>query len=135
MTQRRETNGRCPGTQNCRGTLLAILFSALWFLHSGGVVAQTSANTGSIKGQVVVVDATGSSYLPGAQVLLNGPVNLQTESDANGQYNFPSVIPGTYTIQATAPALRHSSQSLSIPARPSRFRCNCNSRRPPPMSR
>jgi hypothetical protein len=82
-------------------------------LHSGGVVAQNGANTGSIKGQVVVVDATGSSYLPGAQVLLNGPVNLQTESDANGQYNFPSVIPGTYTIQATAPGLEVQ-QSLTV---------------------
>jgi len=61
----------------------------------------------------VVVDATGSSYLPGAQVLLNGPVNLQTESDANGQYNFQSVIPGTYTIQATAPGLEVQ-QSLTV---------------------
>ena len=55
----------------------------------------------------------GDSVVPGAQLLLNGPVNLQTESDANGQYNFPSVIPGTYTIQATAPGLE-AQQSVSI---------------------
>ncbi|MGC2613886.1 MAG: NTP transferase domain-containing protein [Terracidiphilus sp.] len=75
MTELRQANGRCPGTQNCRGTLLAILFSALWLSHPGGVGAQTSANTGSIKGQVVVVDATGSSYLPGAQLLCGSSGN------------------------------------------------------------
>ena len=60
---------------SCRGTLLAILSSALWLSHPGGVGAQTSANAGSIKGQVVVVDATGSSYLPGAQLLCGSSGN------------------------------------------------------------
>ena len=113
MTELRKANGKCPGAQNRRGTLLAILFSASWLLQPGGVAAQTIANTGSIKGQVIVVDANGSSYIPGAQLLLSGPVNLQTESDADGQYNFPSVIPGIYTIRATAPGLEVQ-QSVSI---------------------
>jgi len=113
MTELRQAKGRCPGTQNCRGTLLAILFSALLLLHSGGVVAQSTGITGAIKGQVLVADSKGDSVVPGAQILLNGPVNLQTESDANGQYNFPSVIPGTYTIQAAAPGLEVQ-QSVSI---------------------
>jgi len=113
MTELRQAKGRCPGTQNCRGTLLAILFSALLLLHSGGVVAQSTGITGAIKGQVMVADSKGDSVVPGAQILLNGPVNLQTESDANGQYNFPSVIPGTYTIQAAAPGLEVQ-QSVSI---------------------
>jgi Carboxypeptidase regulatory-like domain/TonB dependent receptor len=113
MTELRQAKGRCPGTQNCRGTLLAILLSALWLFHSGGVVAQSTANTGAIKGQVLVADSRGNSVVPGAQLLLNGPVTLQTESDANGQYNFPSVIPGNYTIQAAAPGLEVQ-QSVSI---------------------
>ena len=105
MTILRQANGRRPGNQKCRGTLLAILFSALWLLHSGGVTAQTSTNSGSIKGQVTVMDGTGTSNVPGAQIVLNGPVNLQTQSDATGQYTFASVVPGTYTIEATAPGL------------------------------
>src|SRR5215469_13312061 len=105
MTKHRQANGRCPGNQKCRGTLLAILFSALWLLHSGGVMAQTSTNPGSIKGQVVVVDPSGNSYVPGATVIMNGPASFQTESDATGLYSFPTVVPGTYTIQATAPGL------------------------------
>jgi hypothetical protein len=105
MTKHRQANGRRPGTSKGRGTLLAILFSALWLLHSGGVMAETGANPGRIKGQVLVADSNENSYLPGASVILNGPATLQTESDAGGQYSFPSVLPGTYTIQATAPGL------------------------------
>ena len=105
MTNLKQASGRCPGNQKGRGTLLAILFSALWLLHSGGVVAQNSTNPGSIKGQVLVVDSSGNSYVPGASVILNGAASLQTESDATGQYSFSSVLPGTYTIQATAPGL------------------------------
>ncbi len=113
MTELRHTKGKCPGTQKGHGTLLAILFGALWLLHSGGVMAQTSTNPGSIKGRVMVVDATGSSYVPGAEILLNGPVQLQTESDEIGQYSFTSVVPGTYTIQATAPGLE-TQQSITV---------------------
>lgn len=105
MTEHTQAKGRCPGAHNRRGTLLSILFGAFWLLHSGGVLAQTSSNPGSIKGLVLVVDSSGDSYVPGALVTLNGPVNLQAESDATGQYSFPSVLPGTYTIQATAPGL------------------------------
>jgi hypothetical protein len=68
-------------------------------------MAQSSLDPGTIKGQVVVMDAAGSSYVAGALIVLNGPVNLETESDSTGQYTFSSVVPGTYTIQATAPGL------------------------------
>jgi len=113
MTELRQASGRCPGSQKCRGTLLAILFSASWLLHSGGVMAHASPNPGSIKGQVLVMDATGSSYVPGAEILLIGPVNLETESDTSGQYAFPTVLPGTYTIQASAPGLE-TQQSVTV---------------------
>src|SRR5215469_5369633 len=47
MTELTHTKGRRPGKQTCRGTLLAILFSALWLLHSGGVMAQAGTDPGS----------------------------------------------------------------------------------------
>ena len=115
MTTLRQANGRCPGKQICRGTLLAILFSTLWLLHSGRAIAQPSTNPGSIKGQVLVMDATGNSYVPGAEIVVNGPETLQTVSDATGQYTFPSVVPGTYTIQGTAPGLA-AQQSITVDA-------------------
>jgi hypothetical protein len=54
---------------------------------------------------VLVADSTGNSYIPGAVLVLSGPENLKTESDANGRFEFPSVRPGTYTIEASAPGL------------------------------
>lgn len=113
MTTITKANGRRPGHLKCRGTLLAILLSASWLLHSGGVVAQT--NLGAIKGQVLIVDAKGSSYLPGAAIILNGPVILQTESDATGQYSFASVVAGNYTIKATAPGLEAEESIVVTP--------------------
>jgi hypothetical protein len=76
-------------------------------------MAETGIKPGSVKGQVLVVDTAGNSYLPGAEIVLNGPVKLQTESDATGQYIFPSVLPGAYTIQATAPGLE-TTQSIRV---------------------
>lgn len=105
MTVLIQKNGRRPGIKKCRGTLLTILFSTLCLLHSGGVMGQTGSAPGTIKGQVVIVDSSGESYVPGAQVVLSGPVNLQMESDTTGQYMFSSVVPGNYTIQAAAPGL------------------------------
>src|SRR6516164_1313534 len=113
MTRLRQANGRRPGNQKHCGTLPAILFSALWLLHSGGVMAQPGAAGGSIKGQVMVADSSGSSYVPGALIVLTGPANLNTQSDANGQYSFSSVPTGTYTVQATAPGLA-TQQSVTV---------------------
>jgi len=113
MTELRQANGRCPGTQKRRGTLLPILFSVLWLLHSGGVMGQSVTNSGSMKGEVLVVDATGRSYVPGAVILLNGPINLETASDVAGHFAFPSVVPGTYTIKATAPGLE-TEKSITV---------------------
>jgi hypothetical protein len=61
MTELRHTKGRCPDAQKRRGTLPAILFGALWLLHSGGVMALTGTNPGSFKGHVTGMDATGDS--------------------------------------------------------------------------
>ncbi len=76
-------------------------------------MAQSDTNPGSIKGQVLVMDSTGGSNIPGAAIVLNGPVSLQTESDATGQYAFSSVVPGTYAIRATAPGLE-TQQSIVV---------------------
>ena len=74
-------------------------------MQSAGVAAQGGSKPGTIKGQVLVADSTGSAYVPGTLLVLNGPENLKAESDANGQFNFPSIPPGNYTIEANAPGL------------------------------
>ena len=97
--------GRVQGTRQLVTASLVVLFSAVILLHSCAAAAQAGTNPGTIKGQVLVADSTGSAYVPGTLLVLNGPENLKAESDANGQFNFPRVLPGTYTIEANAPGL------------------------------
>ena len=63
----------------------------------------------------MVVDSTGSSFVPGTTLVLNGPENLKAESDTNGAFSFPSVAPGTYVIAANAPGLE-GEMSVSVDA-------------------
>jgi hypothetical protein len=81
--------------------------------HAIRADAQTSDKAGVIKGQVVVVDSTGSSDVPGALITIDGPEHFTAKADSMGKYSFPSVEPGTYTIEATAPGL-DSQQSVNV---------------------
>ena len=92
---------------------VVVAFSTLCLLHVGSVAAQAGSRAGSVRGQVVVADSTGSSYVPGALISLDGPDRLSTEADSNGKFSFPSVDPGSYTIKACVPGL-DSQQSISV---------------------
>jgi hypothetical protein len=92
---------------------VAIAFSTICLLHDPSGAAQTGSRVGSVKGQVVVVESTGTSYVPGALISLDGPEHLSKEADSNGKFNFPSVDPGIYIINAAAPGL-DSKQSVSV---------------------
>ena len=64
---------------------------------TGPAFAQTT--TGTLRG--TVADASGA-VLPGATVELTGAAGTQTAvADANGQYRFPALTPGVYTLKAT----------------------------------
>src|SRR5579883_995193 len=58
------------------------------------------AQTPSLHG--VVTDPSGAS-IAGASVQLRGPAgSAQAKTDANGQYTFNTIKPGTYSIRVTA---------------------------------
>ena len=94
---------------------LAATFAAIALMYPAALTAQGGTSPGTIRGQVLVVDSTGSSYVPGTTLVLNGPENLTAESDTNGAFSFPSVAPGTYVIQANAPGLE-GEMSVSVNA-------------------
>ncbi|MGA8087475.1 MAG: TonB-dependent receptor [Terracidiphilus sp.] len=94
---------------------IAAILPPMALLQTTGLNAQITSRPGVIKGQVLVVDSSGSSYVPATTVVLNGPENLTAESDPNGAFSFPSVAPGTYVIQATAPGLE-GEMSVSVDA-------------------
>src|SRR5262245_57056979 len=61
--------------------------------------AAAQEQRGSIEG---VVKDTSGAVIPGATVTLAGGsgVTVEAISDAQGQYRFPSVAPGNYTVTA-----------------------------------
>ncbi len=91
---------------------LPLLVGSLLAVYAG---AQTAAGKGSIQGSVFTVDSQGSSYVPGAKVTLAAPNPLQTETDEKGQYSFPDLEPGQYTIVATFPGLQ-AEEEITITA-------------------
>jgi len=95
--------------------ILLITFSVLLFCNPS-FPQSTTVTTGSIRGDVFTKDEGGEpSVLPETHVVLrgpmaNGPVNKgvpiqETQSDARGVYGFDSVLPGKYTVEASAPGL------------------------------
>ena len=72
--------------------------SALILLVSALSAAPAAAQDGEIAGRVT--DETGA-VLPGATVTLSGPDEARvTQSDPNGDYVFPAVSPGAYSLTA-----------------------------------
>ena len=77
-------------------TIRALVACALLALASGPTLAQTP--TGTISGRVT---DSGSAAVPGATVTIDSPQMQGTRStvtSANGDYIFPSLSPGAYTI-------------------------------------
>ena len=69
------------------------------------VTAQNVSTSGRLECTVFVVDSQGRSVVPGAKVVISGPAELTSETDAGGKGLFPSIPPGTYAIEAQFPGL------------------------------
>ena len=75
---------------------LCVLLAVL-ALGTTSLFAQTT--TGTLRG--TVADASGA-VLPGATLEVTGAAGTQTVvADGNGQYRFPALTPGAYTLKAT----------------------------------
>jgi hypothetical protein len=73
-------------------------------------------STGSVHGSVVIIDANGPSYIPGAYVTLTGQVALQAQSDATGNFSFPMVPQGTYFITAQFTGVESKLETVEVKA-------------------
>ena len=86
--------------------------SCLWFVSAFVALTcclaqEARVAPGSIAGEVFTTSSDGQRELvPGARVILRGPVERETESDAIGRYRLELVPPGRYTAEATAPGLK-----------------------------
>lgn len=101
----------------------AIRITVAWTLFLLWSVAASAQNTASISG--VVKDSSGG-VLPGADVVVTNTqtgVESRTVTSEEGKFQFPSVVPGTYTItgelsgfkkNATKPFEAHVGDRLSF---------------------
>jgi hypothetical protein len=105
---------RTRHNDNHRITVFFIVLSTICFWQSQAA-AQAVLDAGAIKGEVGVMGSTGRSYVPATVIVLDGPEHIRTEADALGRFEFPSVLPSTYTIKATAQSLEIQ-QSVSVEA-------------------
>jgi TonB dependent receptor/Carboxypeptidase regulatory-like domain len=83
-------------------TLIGMALAILLLLDLGFAQGSSSA-FGSIRGDVFTKGTNGEpAVLPGAQIVLHGPITKETQSDAQGAFAIDSLPPGTYEIEAHA---------------------------------
>ncbi|HXZ79189.1 MAG TPA: TonB-dependent receptor [Terriglobales bacterium] len=76
----------------------------------------TTVVPGSIRGEVITKTQNGEpAVLPNAHIVLQGPKNKETESDARGAFTIDNLPPGTYQIEASAPGLN---TALAVDVKP-----------------
>ena len=85
--------------------LTGIALAILLFLGLGFAQGSFPA-PGSIRGEVFTKGTNGEpAVLPGARIVLRGPITKETESDTQGAFAIDGVPSGTYQIEANAPGL------------------------------
>jgi len=95
--------------------ILLIVFSTLVLLV-GCFAEGKPATPGSIRGAVVTKTQNGEpAVLPDARIVLHGPINKETQSDARGAFAIDGLPPGIYDIEASAPGLN---TTLTVEVKP-----------------
>ena len=90
-----------------------LLFVLPAFAQDGSIAS------GSIRGDVFTKGTNGEpAVLPGALIVLHGPITKETESDAKGAFAVDGIPPGTYQIEANAPGL-YAALAVEVGARTS----------------
>ena len=101
-TIKRQVNrGRCSELP----AKLMFLCLAACLLATNLTAGQMLAAMSQVRGTVFVQDSIGQSYIAKAKVTLNGPPDMETETDERGKFEFLGVQPGTYTIEVTTQGL------------------------------
>ncbi len=105
----RETCGRTRIACFWRARTIAPMLVLLAWLTPHAFGQDTQEKTGRLEGVVFVGDSGDSndrSFVPGAKVLLSGPIMAETETDTDGKYAFNGIPPGTYEVEASFSELR-----------------------------
>ena len=100
--------------------LPAILLSvlAMLILSRVGNAQDAQSETGNLRGAVATAGPDGLSYnIPGASLKLKRGMQVaETSANDAGEYEFTKLLPGEYTLEATAEGFKSSSKTIEIRA-------------------
>src|SRR6185503_15353015 len=100
--------------------LPAILVSVLAVFTFGNVgnAQDAQSETGAIRGAVATKAPDGQSYnIPAASLKLKrGTQVAETSTNEAGEYEFTKLLPGEYTLEATAEGFKTSGKTIAIKA-------------------
>src|SRR5215469_562083 len=74
---------------------------------------QNPEPAGHVQGTAFVQDSKGQSYIANAKVTLKTATVMETETDESGEFEFRSVPPGSYILEAAVPGLL-ASQTVTV---------------------
>ena len=103
--------------QNSLSRMLLLLLAIMIF--TGVTSAQEArTETGTLRGVVATAAPDGQSYnIPGASLKLkHGMQFAETSANDAGEYEFARLLPGEYTLEATAEGFKTSSKTITIRA-------------------
>jgi hypothetical protein len=96
-------------------TLIGIALAILLLLGLG-IGQGSSPALRSIRGDVFTKGTNGKpAVLPGARIVLHGPITKETELDTQGAFAIDCPPPRTYEIEANAPSL-HAALGVEVRA-------------------
>jgi hypothetical protein len=96
--------------------LIGIALVILPFLGQGSAQGGSVA-TGSITGDLFTKGThCERAVLPGALIVIHGPITKETESDTKGAFAVDNFPPKTYQIEANAPGLYAAAVAVSADA-------------------
>lgn len=106
---------------SCCANLVALLSLACPAFAQQTTVANSGISSASVSGRLTVVSGDGTvSAMAGVTVKLSGsstaPTSQTTVTDADGRYEFSPLVPGTYTLEATAEGFKPWSTTITLAA-------------------
>jgi outer membrane receptor for ferrienterochelin and colicin len=99
-----------------RAMLVSVL--AILIFSSLANAQNAQSETGTVRGAVATSAPDGQSYnIPGASLKLkSGTQVAETSANEAGEYEFTKLLPGEYTLEATAEGFKSSSKTIAIRA-------------------
>lgn len=81
---------------------MLVLVLAIQCFAAGVPAKSDGGKMGKLEGTVSTGDTSAGSYVAGANVQASGPVTIETETNAEGQFAFGEVPAGSYTLTVSA---------------------------------